>query len=968
MGSRSRPGRRLALGFALAAAAMPVLALDPALEVTQYRLQVWSGDQLPSPIITELLQTRDGFVWIGTPEGLARFDGSRFETFTPVTTDGVVPSYVTAMTEDATGVLWIGTANGLVRFWDGTFTHFSAHDGLPQDVVLSLAASGDGSIWIGTNGGGLCRLRDGRFTTLTTHDGLASDYPYVLQVDREGSLWIGHLQSVDRWRADRIEPVVPVGRLLGPGPDGEARVLTPDGPAAWRNGRFERLAGLPDGTTRALDDRDGNRWLAVSGRGLCRLANGRLACTALDRNVPALAEAAPIEVRALMEDRDGNLWAGTDRALICLSDPRVVPLGPPEGLPTGNVRTVVEDLAGRLWAGGADGLCAPDPNGWRLLTARDGLPSRRVTSLLAAHDGSIWVGTEAGVRIWRNGRLTPPPDPLARSRALVLDMMEDRSGAVWVSLRDEGLGMVRGDTMRVFTETDGLADRRIGAILADSSGSIWAGGTAGLNRLQGDRWTHWTTADGLAANYVLTLHEDRQGGLWIGSWGGLSRFSEGRLTAWAPRHGLPSDIVYQLLGDDRGNLWLGTPAGIFAAPIAELDAVANGTGARVEGRLLAEADGMRGRQCLGTTQPAGVRRRDGSLWFATTDGLVRVEPGRALQPEPAPAVVLKEIIVNGVTQQASRGVLIPPGRRSLEVTFMAPVFEAPERVRFRCRLVGFDEGWQDLGERHATIYTNLPPGRLRFEVAAAHGQSGWGTPAGFDVNVRALFRETWGFPVLLLVGAALATVTIVRWRLRTLERRRGELEALVAERTAQLAEANRELGRLASEDGLTRVANKRTFESFYADESRRAVRNHAPLSVILLDVDFFKRYNDRHGHLAGDECLRAVATVLRERVRRAGDLVARYGGEEFVVVLANADLEGALLVAEQLREGVELLALPHGASDVSPHVTISLGVASTVPEIGDDSRSLVAAADAMLYHAKAGGRNQVAGSTERRRA
>ena len=327
---------------------------------------------------------------------------------------------------------------------------------------------------------------------------------------------------------------------------------------------------------------------------------------------------------------------------------------------------------------------------------------------------------------------------------------------------------------------------------------------------------------------------------------------------------------------------------------------------------------MRGRQCLGSTQPAGVRARDGRLWFAAQNALVRVDPPRALQAEPAPAVVLKEILVNGVAEQKGSGVLIPPGRRSLEVTFTAPVFEAPERVRFRCRLVGFDEGWQDLGDRRATIYTNLPPGRLRFEVAAAHGQSEWGQGVGFAVHVRPLFRETWGFPLVLLLGAAGATAGVVRWRLRTLERRRQQLEALVSERTAQLAEANRELERLASEDGLTRVANKRTFDSFYADEHRRAVRNAAPLSVIMLDVDFFKRYNDRHGHLAGDECLRAVAAVLSERVRRAGDLVARYGGEEFVIVLANANLEGAVLVAEQLRHAVEALGLPHGASDVCP--------------------------------------------------
>lgn len=967
MGGRSTPLKRLTLAGLAVALAAPLLGLDPGLRVSQYHTQVWGEADLPSPIITQLLQARDGHLWIGTPEGLARFDGARFDAFTPVTTDGVVPSYILALAEDATGVLWIGTANGLVRFWDGTFTHFSTRDGLPQDVVMSLATAPDGSVWIGTNGGGLCRFRDGRFTTFTTRDGLTSDYPIALHVDRDGGLWIGHLRGVDRWHDGRVAAMLPMGRLVSSPPGAEVRMLTPGGPAVWRDGAVAPDPPTPPGTARLLADRDGTSWFGVTGRGLCRGRDGQVTCSGLEWVLPQAAGSPPVGIEALVEDRAGNLWVGTDRALVRLSDPRVVPLGPPEGFPSETARTVVEDRAGRLWAGGTDGLVVPTGAGWRLVTTRDGLPADEVTSLLAARDGSVWVGTGAGLRIWRDGRLEAPPEPLQRSRALVLDIEEDAAGGTWVSLRDEGLVRVGRGAAQVFTERNGLTDRRIGAILPALDGSIWAGGTAGLNHLRDGRWEHFTTSDGLAANYVLTLHEDREGTVWIGSWGGLSRLRGGRLTAWAPRHGLPTDIVCQLLEDDQDNLWLGTPAGVFAVARAELEAVAAGARERLQGRLLTESDGMRGRQCLGSTQPAGVRTRDGRLWFAAQNALVSVDPLRALQVEPAPTVVLREIIVNGTPQQKGAGVLVPPGRRSLEVTFTAPVFEAPERVRFRCRLVGFDEGWQELGDRRATIYTNLPPGRLRFEVAAAHGASAWGPAAGFGVHVRPRFRETWGFPVLVVLGAALATAAAVRWRLRALERRRRELEALVSERTAQLAEANRELERLASEDGLTRLANKRTFESSYSDEFRRTVRNAAPLSVVMLDVDFFKRYNDRHGHLAGDECLRAVASVLRERVRRAGDLAARYGGEEFVIVLANTDIDGARLVAEQVRQAVETLGLPHGASEVAPHVTISLGVASCVPRIGDDPAALVAAADTQLYRAKAAGRNRVCAREERDR-
>lgn len=402
---------RLTLAGLAVALATPLLALEPGLRISQYHLQVWGEADLPSPNITQLLQARDGHLWIGTPEGLARFDGARFDAFTPVTTDGVVPSYILALAEDATGVLWIGTANGLVRFWDGMFTHFSTRDGLPQDVVMSLAAAPDGSVWIGTNGGGLCRFRDGRFTTLTTRDGLASDYPIALQVDREGSLWIGHLRSVDRWRDGRIEAALPVGRLVPSPPGADVKLLTPGGPAVWRDGGIAPDPRTPGGTSRFLDDRDGNLWLGVAGRGLCRVRGGEVACSGLEWILPRAEGAPPMGVEALIEDRDGNLWVGTDQALVCLSSPRAVPLGPPEGFPSETARTVAEDRAGHLWAGGADGLLVPTGAGWRLVTAREGLPVNHVTSLLAARDGSVWVGTEAGLRVWREGRLVLPPSP-----------------------------------------------------------------------------------------------------------------------------------------------------------------------------------------------------------------------------------------------------------------------------------------------------------------------------------------------------------------------------------------------------------------------------------------------------------------------------------------------------------------------------------------------------------------------------
>ncbi|MDP3123334.1 MAG: diguanylate cyclase, partial [Thiobacillus sp.] len=182
------------------------------------------------------------------------------------------------------------------------------------------------------------------------------------------------------------------------------------------------------------------------------------------------------------------------------------------------------------------------------------------------------------------------------------------------------------------------------------------------------------------------------------------------------------------------------------------------------------------------------------------------------------------------------------------------------------------------------------------------------------------------------------------------------LNRSLRETRLRLEASNIELQQLSSHDGLTGVANHRVFEERLACEWARAARNHAPLALVMADIDCFKLLNDTDGHLAGDVCLREVAQTLDQSVQRPADLLARYGGEEFVAILPGTDLPGAHAIAERMRKAVEALNIPNrGTGGI---VTISLGVASVVPHPGISATELLDQADHAMYRAKEGGRNQ----------
>ena len=305
------------------------------------------------------------------------------------------------------------------------------------------------------------------------------------------------------------------------------------------------------------------------------------------------------------------------------------------------------------------------------------------------------------------------------------------------------------------------------------------------------------------------------------------------------------------------------------------------------------------------------------------------------------------------------------GTQNVAFQYTALSLQAPSKVRFRYKLEGLDKGWTETGDRRTASYAELPPGRYVFRVAACNNDGVWNEAgASFAFRQKPRFIQTLTFRVLASLGAGLCLFALWRLRSQRLRARQMELESLVEERTALLNEANQELEHLAHLDSLTGLANHRALHAFLEREWRRAVRNGTSLALLMADLDWFKAFNDTRGHLEGDECLKRAGEVLRAVARRPTDLAARWGGEEFSVVLAETDLEGAVAVAEEVRRGVELLAIPHGAPSAGPVVTISLGVAVVLPKEGVRLEDLLSAADGALYASKRAGRNRVTAAPE----
>lgn len=955
-------------GLMLASAAWSVTSTkalgDSGMDVPLHRWswQTWSTESgLPQISGKAIAKDRDGLIWVGTENGLARFDGTRFDVFTPGTTPQLAASWITQLLVDRDGRVWVGTLRNVAVFTDGRFLGSS-----DLGEVAAMAQTDDGGVLIGGDRLYRASLEDGRL--LVTQDPADAGAVVALLADTGGDLWIGERSGRLRHRSGGHERLLVL-------PSGLSRIaaLVRVGDALWLGGDtglfrqegegFVPVAFTQSGAGSAVQalaaTADGTLWIASHGNLYRRFDNGRVESTSSQ-----MAHAFPWAV-TILPTADG-VWMGSQyHGLRYYWLPVVQRLGSEDGLHDPSLWAFAADGEGLL-VGTDDGVAAWDGHRFHERVPGGRLPHPAAYSVLRDGRGWLWVGTRAGLVVFDAAWAEVQRFDEFRG-VQVNGLVEHADGGVWIasaaglfrhSGRAGALDQVSGNGI--------LSGLRVRALDWAPDGVLWIGTESGLFRHRGND-VEQIVGTGMDGAFVTSVRAFADGRVVVGSYdrGVAVGWPEGRWRHYTEASGLPSDTAFNLQPVEDGVL-ISFADGVYHWPLPEFDAPTPPY------RMLIHDIGdhpgrSRIRCCNGAGNDKGIVHQ-GAYWLPSLNGAVRVPLDAAVAPAPT----VRILAVNGRAPDRPE-VVLDAAQRDLSLRFHSVDFRDGFRLRYRHRLNGVDPDWIDTGDREGVTYSHLPPGRFRFDVQARLPYQPWGEAARVEIRAPARFVESLAFRSVLLLALLGVVFALVRWRERLLRHQKQKLEHLVAARTGELALANLRLGELndvlheaSLTDPLTGLRNRRHLlqrMSAMQSEVRAAWRAglaRPVLVVVVLDVDHFKRINDALGHMAGDAVLCRIARLLG-RVVGSGCELARWGGEEFVVTATLASGEDVLAFAERLRMAVAAEAIEVTAAH---RVTASVGVAvwpaaAATLDRHDWTVSL-GLADIALYRAKASGRNRCA--------
>jgi ligand-binding sensor domain-containing protein/signal transduction histidine kinase len=788
------------LAGALMLGAFDGLGQDLGAALRDFAVRTWSkADGLPDGSVTVIQQTADGYLWVGTAAGLVRFDGFKF-TQVPLPKGGLgKPVSITALCEDAFGFLWIGTEEqGLFSWKDGLLQRFGAAQGLLDQNVTSLTLDSAGRLWIGTKRG--VNRRDGNgFAAFTTRDGLPDNSVLSVHAAKSGTVWITTAGGVCRFMEGRIS------RFVFPTTGQE---------------RQEEFLG-------AYEDRRGNLW-AFCATYLINLAGGKAEGERI--NYFRDEKSAMTRIWSLCEGRSGRLWIGASgRGVFAFDGAKFQPVTLNEGHWPNDVRTICEDHEGNLWLGLSDGVLAQlRPQYFALLTGAHGLPAGAATCLMADSFGRVHVGMDSGgLYVSRGDHFERVSDNTKwLGQDLVASACAQPDGSLWAGTTGSGLYHIKDGRTVVYSTANGLSDDCVLAVCADAKGAVWAGTRAGsLHRFADGKVTTFTSADGLPGWPITALLPAGDGGLWVGTengtllneggtfqnvtaelapalrgkailglcegpgkslWigsdgGGLGCLTENHGLVWDTRDGLLDNAVSGVVEDAEANIWLVVPQGLCRIASNAVVAALAGRGA-LKPKLLFETDAGPDRG-MNPGWPRAVRSPEGRLWFATVNGLVGIDTHGWEADKPAPQVHVEAIYVNNklwppATAAAAGPVNFPAGLHSLEFQATALSFEAPEKIRFRHKLDGFDADWVETGPERNVQYGRLPSASYAFHVTACNAEGVWsdrGASVAFIIPTP-LWRASWALALYILAATSVAAGTVRLVSHRRLRKRLAGLE------------------------------------------------------------------------------------------------------------------------------------------------------------------------------------------------
>lgn len=917
----------------------------------QYNFRTYTGfDGLPQAQVSGVQQDKQGFIWTGSYAGVTRYNGKDFVTFT----DQLPNHSISSMSKTNTGDIIFTTGNGFCLLDELNFSCTTLGETLPLSNLFDTHVSQDGTIWFAAEGG-VIRFHPSGSNHYTTKEGLPSPTVRSVLQDRKGRVWAGTRRGLAVLNNDKFEAFSPsiFSKALI-----RAIIETDDG--VWIGGN-EGLYVIPNDSSEPLQvgrdelagnvvlslfkDSQGLLWIGTY-KGLYRLVNGRMEKLSPQKGLMNVA------IYAITEDREGNIWLGSDTGLVKYVPGPFVSYTTEQGLSNDFVRAMSIDSQGHIWMGTRHGVSIFNPDNEKFRTLTNQLKSERIRvyAIQALADDSILIGTRAGLIHWQEpGTVKHFSTEDGLESSYVSAFLIDSKKRVW-------MGTSRGlsrwvDNKIVDVENSQYPIGGIYYLKEDSHGNIWLGtGNQGIVIFNPATSEYSKIEKIPQANEftVWSIDRDPKGNMWVGTNGnGLLKIDPklNLIAAYDSKNGLGNDYVWQVKVDSRDHVWAYTNTGLK----------------RYDQEHFIHYDGADGLPDLEGSATAIIEHQNGDLWFGTGYGVTRYMPQQEFTEQPPPAVTLEGVWLG--EKKLQNNVSLAHDIDTLLIKFSSLSFKDERDIGFSFRLLGASENWSQPQNIHRLQLASMSPGDYQLQLKAIKGGRIESEElTSFAFSIRPPFWLTWWFIGLTFALSVGIIGLLILRRIHKLDAEKYQLEAVVAERTAELSDINLELNRLVITDHLTKLFNRRHLMDCLQQELSLLSQcsTKSCLSFIILDVDLFKQINDNYGHRMGDKVLKELARRIKRCCRKT-DIAARYGGEEFAIILPYTDTKGALICAEKIKD--EVASEQFSADEVTIDMTVSLGVVSVDNESihGDSSDydRMIKQADIALYQAKHQGRNQV---------
>ncbi|RTE87055.1 MULTISPECIES: ligand-binding sensor domain-containing diguanylate cyclase [Gammaproteobacteria] len=938
----------------------------PRSHTNEYFTETWTTrDGLPHNTINSIAQTEDGYIWLATWEGVSRYNGRSFQVFERNEETGFADAGIHALAVRDDGHLVVGGARGaLHQYFQNKWSDLPQ----PEALVTSIEEDRHGVLWVATQGNGVYRVENQEIISFNQFSG---PYATAFQVKDIPNLGIVAGTAEGLW-------------VLSP-----SRMEVPDETTSW--GTLHGTEALAELDIRDFTYTEDDRLLIGTEQGLYTWTRGSLS--------GPLAGTQGVTISKILVAENGALWLGSqDRGVFRVLDGEFRHYTIESGLPNNSIVSLFEDRENSIWVGTNGGLVRLRSAPFRSFESVDGLSDDFVRGLAESKDGRVYIATSRGMSCLYGDEVQPCFDAPELANESFLSVAEDANGGVWMGTVSNGVFHYYNGELTQYTQEQGLPDMDIRSIETTENQGVWFGTALGLVQIEDGVSHSFTEYEGLTDNFIMSVHEARDGTIWVGTGHGVTlltrqvdgsyelsyldfpdgsdaeyvfgiyereasnemwlttdrglvrvNLSDMSVSDVTKDDGLPFDKYFEVIEDQEQHLWLSSNRGIVRFPYEEASAVADGDSIVLTIEIFGESDGMSSAQANGGSGPSAIVERSGRLLFATSKGVASVYPSDiGVFDEIKPPVVIENVIVDGASVNWFEELVFSPSTQRIAFEFAGLGYIMPQRIQYRTKLVGFDDDWVERGTQVSSEYTNLAPGDYEFKVQANYPNSeqDWS-----ETSVHFTLQPSiWEMRVFWAgLGAAVIVLMLLvyRWRLSELSRSEMQLKEQVKEKT-------QELERLAMEDILTGLPNRRALDRMLKTEFNRAQRYDRCLSLAILDVDHFKNINDQHSHEIGDKALVLLARVLRDFGREI-DVVSRWGGEEFVILFPDTPIDDAIAVCERLRKTIQNT----DCSEIAPQIKMTVSIGLAASNKADSGEKLLSLADAALYEAKQTGRNKV---------